>query len=428
MKSQRESLDLPWRKLLMERPESGFTSRGHRAGDNGPFYVLAGWLIDGSGAAMRRQVLIKVEQGMIVSLEHDVHHGEEIPNLVNLGDCTVLPGLVDCHVHLNMSGANDRKLRERQLEAGFGEACATIGRHIEQQVAHGVVAVRDGGDYAAHTLRFKQEILGGSRFPCVVKSAGRAWRAAGRYGKLIGRAPEAGLTLADAITRREEQIDHVKVVNSGLNSLHQFARETAPQFSFEELRNAVVGARRYGLGIMVHANGTEPVKDALAAGCHSIEHGFFMGEENLELLADRQISWVPTAFTMKAYAGALPTGSREAQVAGKTLEHQLEQLRHARSLGVSVAVGTDSGSLGVDHGKAFREELGLLLAAGFSLVEAARCATANGARLLGLERELGSLRSGMPATFIATRGRPADLLEALAHPATIFVRGHLIAK
>ena len=174
---------------------------------------------------------------------------------------------------------------------------------------------------------------------------------------------------------------------------------------------------------MVHANGRKPVRDAIDSGCDSVEHGFFMGRENLKRLAEKQITWVPTAFTMEAYDRMLPKGSRESEVARKNLDHQLDQIRLAKDFGVRMAVGTDAGSLGVHHGEAVCEEIGMLLIAGLGLGEAVQCATSTGAALLGLEDGAGRLVLGSRATFLAVRAEPERLLETLGSPERVYLKG-----
>jgi imidazolonepropionase-like amidohydrolase len=165
------------------------------------------------------------------------------------------------------------------------------------------------------------------------------------------------------------------------------------------------------------------VQIAVDAGCDSVEHGFFMGSENLRRMADQGVVWVPTAFTMGAYAEQLPPDSLESQTASRNLDHQLEQMSLARELGVPVALGTDSGSLGVGHGTSLREEMTLLMRAGYGLEEAVHCATERGARLLGLEDVVGRLRPGMPATFLVLDASPSGMLDGLARPPRVFVNG-----
>jgi imidazolonepropionase-like amidohydrolase len=215
----------------------------------------------------------------------------------------------------------------------------------------------------------------------------------------------------------------VKIVHSGLNSLMDLGRETPPQFPLEELQKAVLCAHKKGLKVMIHANGKRPVQEAIDSGCDSIEHGFFMGTENLRRLADAQVIWVPTAFTMEAYARTLPKGSPGGDGARRNLDHQLNQIRQAKDFGVRIAIGTDAGSMGVHHGEAVGEEIRLLFAAGWGLVEAVRSATSAGAALLGLEPPSGCLVTGGPATFLAVNAKPEKLLDALATPQEIWVKG-----
>jgi len=91
---------------------------------------------------------------------------------------------------------------------------------------------------------------------------------------------------------------------------------------------------------MVHANGPKPVQIAVEGGCHSIEHGFFMGSDNLRLMAEKAVFWVPTAVTMQAYCRYLKRIGNDADIARKNLDHQVEQLFKARLLKVPVALGT----------------------------------------------------------------------------------------
>jgi imidazolonepropionase-like amidohydrolase len=386
-------------------------------------HLLIGRLIDGGGGPIRQGIRMTLDGGALVSLAEARPDDPLRGGVEDLTAFTVLPGLVDAHVHLAMSGTEDGLEREAQRTAPFGRAEATIRGHLGEHIRHGVVAVRDGGDGCGHALFYKKRFPRETSSPTLVKAAGRGWHAVGRYGKLIGRSPKPGETLAQGITGKGEESDHVKIVNSGLNSLTRFGEETAAQFSLEELAEAVKQAHALGKKVMAHANGRAPVRLAVEAGCDSIEHGFFMGRENLEIMAERGTVWVPTACTMAAYGETLERGSTASEVAKRNLDHQLGQIRLARSLGVAVAVGTDSGSLGVHHGKSIGREIGLLMAAGFTLQEAVRSATACGAALLGVEDHTGVLAPGRPATFVAFKGMPESLAERFGAPELVVVRG-----
>ncbi len=394
--------------------------------------VHAGWLIDGTGGPIQKDVRLRIRHHILRSIEPAMREAcEPSASVADLSGYTLLPALVDCHVHLFMSGTDDIAARKRQLEAGYCELKTVISAHIARHLACGVGAIRDGGDgkgLVQRYLRNRPRLKDGRITPSIrsdqadrpgihIKVAGKAWHQCGRYGKLIGRSPALGETLDQAMCREAAQPgytrpDHVKIVNSGVNSLLCFGKETHPQFSLEELTRVVRNASPRNLKVMVHANGKLPVQIAVEAGCHSIEHGFFMGAENLARMRDRQTVWVPTAFTMRAYADHLAPSSREAGTARRNLDHQLDQIRTAREMGVPVALGTDAGSPGVHHGDSVREELRILLEAGYTLAEAVHCATETGARLLGIG-DMGVLSPGMPAVWIAVKGGPLDLPDSL---------------
>jgi len=408
--------------------------------------VRAGWVIDGSGGPIQRDVCIRVEKGRIVSMStfrgeastsiHDDLHVDDHRN------CTIIPGLVDSHVHLFMSGTQDPERRERQLHQPYDACKKIIRHHLSEHLSHGILAVRDGGDHGGYSLRYKSERLHRGALP-IIRSPGTAWRAPGRYGALIGFPPPKGCSLAEAVAHSLEKqyhqavqsrsislhehrpvtADHVKIVNSGLNSLVRYGKETSPQFELHSLLEAARVCRKSNLRIMVHANGCRPVALALESGCDSIEHGFFMGRDNLERMAENRIAWVPTACTMQAYAELLSDVPQRSSIARRNLEHQLAQIGLARDLGVVLVAGTDAGSPGVHHGRALRMEIGLLMQAGLSLVAAIRCATYNAATLLGLEMDLGILEPGMPATFLAVKTSPDHLPEEMHRLEAIYLNG-----
>ena len=156
--------------------------------------INIGWLIDGSGDPIRKNVQLRVVGGHIDAVvKNSPRKSDRKPDklkaeTLNLVDATILPALVDSHVHLSMSGTMDQTQRLRQLDTGFGPAEDVIRKHLEQHLAAGVLAVRDGGDKRAHVLRYKRKHAPLQAMPVQIKSAGRAWHKSGRYGKLIGRA------------------------------------------------------------------------------------------------------------------------------------------------------------------------------------------------------------------------------------------------
>ncbi|MGI9538312.1 MAG: amidohydrolase family protein, partial [Desulfocapsaceae bacterium] len=388
-------------------------------------HIRVGSLIDGHGGPVRRKQVVVVESGYISDIYDDISAGSlPAEQVTDLSHCVVLPILIDSHVHLCMSGTIDQDFREKQLEATYEELIPIIEEHLRHHFSHGVLAVRDGGDRLAGVLKYLAEQHESTTLPVIVTSPGRAYHRKDRYGALIGVCPEDDESLLQAFLRLGQPTKLIKVVNSGLNSMTKFAQQSKPQFSEQQLGELVSEAKLLGCKVMVHANGEDPVRAAIEAGCHSIEHGFFMGRENLELMAEKGVFWVPTIYTMKAYAlNADHYRARiDASVAEQNLAHQLEQVALARELGVKVALGTDSGSIGVLHGESMVEEMKMFMRAGFSLAETIGCSSKHGAQLQGLE-DFGTIEPGKPAHFLATRGTPSQLPRKLTYLETIYLNG-----
>ncbi len=195
--------------------------------------VAAGWLINGKGAPALRDVYLEIGQGTIQSI-HSGHAQEEIAADMDLSSCTILPGLVDCHVHLSLSGTEDASLRKTQLSSSFPQAKERIELHLSGHLAHGIIAVRDGGDRQSHALKYKRTRLTDNDKSVRVFSSGQAWHAPGRYGSMIGRTPLEDGGLAGSILSIGTG-DLIKIINSGANSLLVFGKETPPQFSLQDL-------------------------------------------------------------------------------------------------------------------------------------------------------------------------------------------------
>lgn len=387
-------------------------------------HIRVGWLIDGSGGPIQKNQVITVESGRITAVSPEADTDPDAGRITDLSRCVVLPPLIDSHIHLCMSGSIDPELRKRQLEFGYEDLVPVMAEHLRHLFSHGVLAIRDGGDRLGSVLRYLRDEHDRSDNPVIVQSPGIAYHRKDRYGGLIAEAVAQQVSLLEAWQRRKEQPGLIKIVNSGLNSLTRYGHETKPQFSESEMRELVRAAKRSGASVMVHANGTVPVGTALRAGCDSIEHGFFMGRENLDRMADTGTFWVPTAYTMKAFAENADSYRTviDRDVVAKTLENQLQQLAYARERGVRVAMGTDSGSIGVLHGESMVEEMKLYMKAGYSLSEAICCATEGAAQLLGLP-DFGSIRVGKPARFLVTKGMPSQLPRKLSYLEAIFIDG-----
>ena len=374
---------------------------GPRKRATGKIRLRAGWLIDGLGGPVLRDRLVEVEGGRITAIHPFRQANPSMGEVVDLSHATLLPPLIDAHVHLSFPGS--------PMPPGQDPACDTAGDIVADSLVrhwnNGVLAVRDAGDNRGTAWRFKSTRLADWPLPQILRSPGWAWHAPGRYGRLLGRALSRERDLDEALTGWGDDLDHIKLVNSGMNSLEQFGRQTEPQFDQDRLTAIRAAAVNKHLPLMVHANGAAPVASALAGGCDSIEHGYFMGEDNLGRMADEQVFWVPTVVPMAALAeGAqVPPGRRE--VARRTRDHQLNCIAKAYAMGVQIVAGTDSGSPGVVHGVSVWQELHWLRQAGLSPAAAVACATSRAAALLRLTGR-GVLARNLPADFLVIGGEP----------------------
>ncbi len=385
-------------------------------------------MIDGSGNKAVENCLIKLSGERIFSVAKVTPDRKQSPEYIDFSDCTVIPGLVDSHTHLTISGTLDPETRNTQLTDEYGTAEARIKKHIRDYLEYGVVAVRDGGDFHAHVLKYKNEFHCLKDTPLTIYAAGNGLHKKGRYGQLLGMYLEPGRDLARAVLEDYKSgIDHVKIVNSGVNSLTKFARETSPQFTKDELQKAVEAAGSIGLKVMVHANGRLPVQLAVEAGCQSIEHGFFMGDDNLKRMADSGVIWVPTACTMKAYMEIAEPESQGQYIAEKNMIHQLEQIEKAINYGVTIALGTDAGCPGVYHGPSVIDEFGILVKAGYTVEQAVKCATSTAMKIIDDDSNDGTISEGMPATFAVVNGTPDELPESLKNIHEVWVKGRIVS-
>ena len=135
--------------------------------------IVAGWLADGSGRPLARNRFIEFRSGRIRRIRSADGEDFSAPGIVDWSGGMVIPGLIDAHVHLFMSGTPDPAIRQGQLAAAYEEPEGVIARHVDQHLRAGIVAVRDGGDYGGYALRYRIENKAPVAMP-VIRAAGRA--------------------------------------------------------------------------------------------------------------------------------------------------------------------------------------------------------------------------------------------------------------
>jgi imidazolonepropionase-like amidohydrolase len=376
--------------------------------------LWAGLLIDNHNPKPLSGAALVIRDGIIQQVlpDFDPDAFTELAGfqLMDLREYTILPGLIDCHVHLALDG------EDFQASLESWQDTATWLPRVQQALDVtrncGVVAVRDGGDKGKVGLRAKQKLEQGIISGPVILSCGQAISKQGRYGSFLG----PGITdLSSAIALIDQNLaegaDWIKVIVSGIVSFRQFGKVGGLQFTQAEL-NAIIGyAHTKGVPVMVHASSDDAVAMSVKAGADSIEHGYFLSVRSLEAMADRNIPWVPTLIPVACQEEG--TSAESQEIIKRTYEEQLERIAQAYRLGVTIGVGTDAGASGVAHGKAYWRELELLARAGLSNHDVLRAATLNSARICGLGEQLGSIEAGKSACVVAVKGNPLEDIAVL---------------
>ena len=364
-------------------------------------------LIDGVSDDVVENAAVLVEDGLIVSVGPDEELAGDTET-VDLGDATLLPGLIDAHVHLVWSAtAEPHSLVESEPRTVTALRCAdNMKKHLDA----GVTTVRDVGSTDGMAIDIAQAVqLGVLPGPRMV-AAGRVIAMTGGHGWFLGQEADGPDAVRSAVRQEiKNGATCIKFMASG--GVYGHAEEPgSPQLTAEEMRVGVEEAHKAGKKVAAHAYSSESIDNALEAGVDSIEHGSFIDQETAEKMRDQGTYLVPT---MSVYAAMDEQGTElgaPEYIQRKTKEvltATQEALQTAMEAGVKIAAGTDCGAPGHPHGS-LPMELELMVEAGATPMQAIQFGTSGAAELLGLETEIGSLEAGKRADFLAVSGNPLE--------------------
>jgi len=397
--------------------------------------IHAGRLIADASRPAQGPSTITIVDGRIRSVTAGLTPAPQGARLIDLSSRTILPGLIDMHVHL--SGDPGRDYRQEAVDTE--EYSTLVGvKNARLTLRAGFTTVRDLGSAPqvgfALSRGTSEGLFPGPR----IIASGPAISIVGGHGDINGFRPEvldalgAGNTCTGAVqcaervrelARAGAQV--IKFTATG-GVLSQQARGLEAHFTDEEMRAIVVTAHSLGLRVAAHAHGARGIEAAARAGVDSIEHGTFADAAAIAAMRRSGTSLVPTLMAFTGIREGLARNRYTPAVAAKvleTLEHVGAAARAARAAGVPVVFGTDAGVY--EHGRN-AEELALLVErAGMSPAEALAAATTGAARLLGLENEVGRIAPGLSADLIAVEGDPLADVGALARVRFVMVRGRV---
>ncbi len=356
--------------------------------------------------------------------------GQNEPDAVLL-DFTALPCLIEAHAHLFLAGAPVCfKERERYLE-GHPDQLLVHGRNRWPKILQtGVGAVRDAGDKhrVGLTLAREAEVELGRRATIpYIDSPGAAIHHRGRYGAFMGQPLEDHTSPAACVASRvAEGADRIKLLVSGIINFKEGRVTAPPQMPVEEVRALVEAARSHGRQTFAHASGTEGVENSIEGGVNTVEHGFFITEDQLARMRDRQIAWVPTFAPVQLQIDRAADLGWDDVVVGhlkRIIESHQQMLRKAHEMGVPIVAGSDAGSCGVPHGVGFLNELVHMERAGMPAASILRSATGVSAATLAFPDKIGQLAPGFRSRLILTQHDPFKAITNLHKDKTILFDG-----
>ncbi len=375
-------------------------------------------LIDGTGAKPLERALVAIENETILytgNAEDWVPPEGKTFHELDLTGRTIMPGLIDCHVHIAAES-----LPDSTMAGPWGWSTLIMLKHAQNTLSAGVTTIRDVG--GRHHLEFSlRKAVEAGMFVAPRMSLA---------GKLLS-ITTTGTEWYDGMYREADGVDEVRKatreqLKAGADLIKVLAtgavlspgeKPGAATFEMEEIRAAVVEAAKVGKIVAAHAHGIEGIRNAVEAGAKTIEHGTYLREDVrvMERMAKEEIFLVPT---LKAGYDVI-YGDRPGipdwimEKSKETQEHAMASIRKAYQMGVPIAMGTDAATPYNFHGENAME-LYYMSEAGISTMDCIVASTKNAARALGWDSKLGTLEAGKLADLIVVAKNPLDDLRSLA--------------
>ena len=397
--------------------------------------IHAGKLIDGKSDRVQSRISIVVDGNTIADIQEGFISSNDFENYIDLRNHTVLPGLMDMHVHFGgeyLSKAESPLKVEREMEAILATPHALV------TFKSGFTTVRQVGDSGLVAISLRDAINAGKVIGPRIFAAGKTIATTGGHadptnGKALDDyaypLPEQGVVngpyeVYTAVRQRyKDGADGIKITVTG-GVLSPAKSGDNPQFTQEEVDAVVSAAKDYGMWVAVHAHGAEGMKRAIKAGVDSIEHGTFMDDEAMDLMIENGTYYVPTISAGVWVAEKSKIDNFFPEIVRPKAASVGPQIsgtfKKAHKRGVKIAFGTDAGVQ--KHGTNWKEFV-YMVENGMSEMKAIQSATMETAKLLRIEDKLGSIEEGKLADMIAVKGNPLDDISILENIEVIIKDG-----
>ncbi|MFE1554613.1 amidohydrolase family protein [Streptomyces sp. NPDC058734] len=337
-------------------------------------------------------------------------------------DGTLLPGLVDAHVHLALDAGPDPDPVAALLASSDTELYAGMAARAEQLLATGVTTVRDLGDRGGLAVRLRDEIAAGQLPGPRVLAAGTPLTAPGGHCWYFGGEVEGEDAIREAVRRNAaDGVNLIKVMATGGGITRGGPPVWQAQFTTRELCVVVEEARRAGLPVAAHAHGTDGIAAAVAAGVDSIEHCTWMGRDGFDVREDLVATMAGRAIAVCPAASPGWKGFAE-RFGAQRADEMFQRIRWMSQNGIRLLPGTDAGvPRAVFDG--FVSSLEFFEHVGMTAAEVVDLATADATEALGISRDTGRLAPGHRADLLVVDGDPLTDLAALRSVRLVLAAG-----
>jgi imidazolonepropionase-like amidohydrolase len=397
--------------------------------------IIVGNLVPDAATGPTGPAVILVEDGRIKNIAKGTNNPFQADRVVDLSTKTLVPGLIDLHVHLTGDPGDD--FRDEAVNPDEWGVVMGV-KNAALTVKAGFTTVREAGSAQNTAFVLRRGTAEGRIVGPRIVAAGPALSIVGGHGDVTGfrsdvlAALDSGFTCTGPVECAEKVrksskagADVIKITATG-GVLSQQGRGLEAHFTNEEMVSIANTAHSLGLKVMAHAHGARGIEAAAAAGIDSIEHGTFADEAALKVMKAKGTALVPTLMALEGVRARLGKGIYTPTVevkAKQALEFAGRQVKLAKAMGVTVAFGTDAGVF--EHGSN-AGEFALLVNAGMTPAEALASATTVAAKTLGLENEIGRIAVGYSADMVAVNENPLTNIRTLEKAEWVMVRGRIV--
>ncbi len=420
--------------ILCAPPFQAQTTQQQPAPTTHPIVLHAARLLDVESGRITTPGEILIEGDVIKEVGAKVSRPAN-SEILDLGDTTLLPGLIDAHVHLFLHpGAEDLQT----VTESVPQRTITATIAAREDLLAGFTAERDMGTEGAGSAdtAVRNAINRGQIPGPRLRISGNAINVLGGHEDAIGYNPEQHVlpnatyanNATELVTVIREQLkegaDFIKIYETGADSIANGTFSTPYQYTEEELTVAVREAARTGNRVAVHATGEPGTLYAARAGVESVDHAFQLSDETMRIMREKQIFAVPT-FTISEYFAEHAATPEAAARERAVLDFHVSEFKKQLAAGVPIAMGSDVGPF--PHGTQAREFI-LMVKYGMSPLAAIQAGTLNGAKLLGWQDQIGAFKPGYQADVVAVPGNPLEDITALEEVSFVMKAGVIYRK